>query len=157
MLSSKGCEMNYFSNKSTFFGDDPHFEHKAAYGTANSTSKQKGKDGKLNNTSAYNHEYYMKNKTKWEDGKEHSDDEKEFDVDAAARDVIRGKYKNGAERKAALGEDYEVVQKRVNELMKEMKGSSSSSGENKDTTEKKDSSEMKTFEEAKKKYYEKKK
>lgn len=44
--------------------------------------------------------------------------EKEFDIDSAAKDVIRGKYKNGAERKAALGSDYDVVQKRVNELMK---------------------------------------
>lgn len=44
--------------------------------------------------------------------------EKGFDIDSAAKDVIRGKYKNGAERKAALGSDYDVVQKRVNELMK---------------------------------------
>jgi hypothetical protein len=42
----------------------------------------------------------------------------EFDVDAAAKDVIAGKYKNAAERKKALGDDYEVVQKRVNEMLK---------------------------------------
>lgn len=52
-------------------------------------------------------------------GKKISDGEAEFDVDAAAKDVIRGKYKNGQERKDELGEDYEAVQKRVNELMKE--------------------------------------
>lgn len=42
----------------------------------------------------------------------------EFDVDAAAKDIIRGKYGNGKERKEELGEDYEAVQKRVNELLK---------------------------------------
>ena len=53
--------------------------------------------------------------------------DKEFDLDAAALDVIRGKYKNGAERKAALGDDYEMVQKRVNEMMKNGVGKSGSS------------------------------
>lgn len=188
-------------------------EH-AKYGTVGSTSSEKGTDNKKNNTSQYNHDYYMKNKEKWEgkfdyykDGDKDFDDsnyseknqlgdtdfygwqkedgswvileedmkftlpkgmsreeiisrleaydkeieaklqrgekhthedwvngakkalsskssEKEFDVDAAARDVIRGKYKNGAERKAALGDDYAEVQKRVNELMKGQKSSS---------------------------------
>lgn len=41
----------------------------------------------------------------------------EFDVDAAAKDIIKGKYKNGAERKAALGSDYAAVQNRVNEIL----------------------------------------
>ena len=49
----------------------------------------------------------------------------EFDIDAAAMDVIRGKYKNGQERRDELGEDYEAVQRRVNELMKEMSKTSS--------------------------------
>lgn len=183
----------------------------------NSTSSEKGTDGKKNNTSEYNHQYYMKNKEKWRDNNKSSvstkiqyykdgdsdfdndnydrqnwvdgtdfyikekpdgsiivleedmkwtlppgtnkeqlraalkdfdkriDDmynkgekydweklateainsvfkkpasgEKEFDVDAAARDVIRGKYGNGADRKAALGDDYAEVQKRVNEIL----------------------------------------
>ena len=153
---------------------DSVLEHKEK--GMNSTSNEKGTDGKNNNTSEYNHQYYMKNKEKWKDNKattkEISDftgmkeegidklreiaktkgvdseeykklldvlsegdkeqakkiDEtlkkdresvsQEFDVDAAAMDVIRGKYKNGAERKAALGEDYEMVQKRVNEILK---------------------------------------
>lgn len=200
----------------------------------NSTTNEKGTDGKPNNSSAYNHDYYMRNKDKWGVGgakySEYSDGdsdfdeknydeknrlgdtdffgfqrpdgtwvileedmkwelpanaskedliktlesfdkemeakrnsgekytaddwqkaatsaisglskggsgEKEFDLDAAAMDVIRGKYKNGAERKAALGEDYEMVQKRVNELMRGQKtgsGSSSSSSNNKPAT-----------------------
>ena len=200
--------MGHFYNK---FSD--HLEHRAKYGTANSTSSEKGTDNKKNNTSQYNHEYYMKNKDKWkgeysiyskddkdfdesnyseknrlgdtdfygiqrpdgswvileedmkftipagmtkaeiisrleefdkmveakrQNGEKYTNDdwvngaknalrsksdEKEFDVDAAAKDVISGKYKNGAERKAALGDDYELVQKRVNELMKNQKGS----------------------------------
>lgn len=174
----------------------------------NSTSNEKGTDGKKNNSSEYNHDYYMKNKEKWQDNKggakygEYEDGDpdfddknfdeknrlgdtdffgfqkpdgswvileedmkwtvpagmskedmtkalesfskrveegnlsfkewqkaateainsaskkKEFDVDAAAKDVIRGKYGDGAERKAALGEDWAVVQKRVDEMMK---------------------------------------
>ncbi len=42
-------------------------------------------------------------------------------VDAIAREVIRGKWGNGSERKrrlASAGYDYSAVQKRVNELMK---------------------------------------
>lgn len=50
-------------------------------------------------------------------GKKQSDSG-EFDIDAAAKDIIRGKYGNGQERKEELGDDYEAVQKRVNELMK---------------------------------------
>lgn len=102
-----------------------------------SISKDKGTDGKYNNTSEYNHDYYMKNK---DEDKENSNGEQtgdssktsedpEFDLDAAALDVIRGKYGNGAERRAALGDDYDMVQKRVNEMYKEGKfGSGSSSG-----------------------------
>lgn len=199
--------MGYFNRK--YFIDDvsESLEHRAKYGTANSVSEEKGTDNKKNNTSEYNHDYYMKHKEKWaqrsdysKDDKDFDDknyddeknlipdtdlysfknadgktvilfedtkwtlpegaeltpdmkeklqklfaseggpgihdkisevlnaaksDEKEFDVDAAARDVISGKYKNGAERKAALGDDYEMVQKRVNEMLKG--GGSSSS------------------------------
>lgn len=193
----------------------------------NSTVSARGSDGKKNNSSEYNHQYYMKNKEKWSskyserangdkdfDDKNFSDENRlgdtdffamkrpdgswvimeenmkwempagfskedllkaiadvskqdkekrmspkdfqkatsdaldklastkspsgqEFDVDAAAMDVIKGKYKNGAERKTALGEDYEMVQKRVNELMKTMKGSGSGSGKS-STKDKKD-------------------
>ena len=42
-------------------------------------------------------------------------------VDTLAREVIQGKWGNGAERKqklTAAGYDYYAVQKRVNELMK---------------------------------------
>lgn len=41
-----------------------------------------------------------------------------FDIDQAARDVIKGKYGNGEERKQKLGIYYSEVQKRVNELLK---------------------------------------
>lgn len=182
-----------------------YFMHKAKNGSMNSTTSEKGTDGKPNNSSKYNHEYYMRNKDKWgveyseqTDGDKDFDDSnftdenrlgdtdfygikgadgswtiieenmkwklpagatrddivkavgavsqqdkasrmsardferavssalenmsgkggKSFDVDSAARDVIRGKYKNGAERKAALGKDYDVIQKRVNEMLK---------------------------------------
>lgn len=242
--------MSYF-NKNYFVDDSgKSLAHRAKYGTANSTSSEKGTDNKKNNTSQYNHDYYVKNKEKWNgthstyskddkdfDDKNYSDanrlgdtdfygwqkedgswvileedmkftipagmskaeiiskleafdkeveakrqagekytnedwvngakralssksDEKEFDVDAAARDVISGKYKNGAERKAALGDDYAEVQKRVNELMKKTKGSSSA--EKKEETKEeskdsKDSSTVRSFEEAKKEYNDEKK
>lgn len=99
-----------------------------------SISKEKGTDGKANNTSAYNHDYYVHHKEKWQDNKDSKNgsstsanggDDKsglkdgEFDLDAAALDVIRGKYGNGQARKDALGADYEMVQKRVNEMYKE--------------------------------------
>lgn len=69
-------------------------------------------------------------------------DEAEFDIDAAAKDVIRGKYGNGQERKDALGEDYEAVQKRVNELLK---------GTDKTSSTKKEEEKKSVSEEEKKK------
>lgn len=39
------------------------------------------------------------------------------DLDALAWAVIRGDYGNGKERRAALGTDYDAVQRRVNELL----------------------------------------
>ena len=39
------------------------------------------------------------------------------DVDALARAVLRGEYGNGAERKNRLGDKYQAVQDRVNELL----------------------------------------
>lgn len=179
----------------------------------NSTSNEKGTDGKKNNTSEYNHQYYLKNKEKWQDsninakGKYYTEGDKdfldgddprlksigdsdfayyqkpdgsivvqeedlkwvlppgtsieklkaaidnfdkqlddliskgkdynwdkladeainsiyktktttqEFDIDAAAKDVIRGKYGSGEARKKALGDDYAAVQNRVNEML----------------------------------------
>ena len=186
---------------------DSVLEHKEK--GMNSTSNEKGTDGKNNNnTSEYNHQYYMKNKEKWKDNKattkeiseftgmkeegidklreiaktkgvdseeykkllnELSEGDKEqakkidetlkkdresvsqeFDVDAAAMDVIRGKYKNGSERKAALGEDYEIVQKRVNELMKTMNTDGGSKSSDKKTTSKED--EKSTYEKNKEYY-----
>lgn len=40
------------------------------------------------------------------------------EIDAMARDVIAGKYGNGATRRALLGDNYDAVQKRVNELLR---------------------------------------
>lgn len=48
------------------------------------------------------------------------------DIDQLAQDVIAGKYGNADARKAALGDKYAAVQKRVNELLG-VSGSSSSS------------------------------
>lgn len=42
----------------------------------------------------------------------------EMDIEALARDVIKGRYGNGQERKDALGVHYEAVQKRVLEILK---------------------------------------
>ena len=42
-------------------------------------------------------------------------------IDELAKEVIEGKYGNGAERKKALGDRYDEVQKRVNELMQKPK------------------------------------
>lgn len=39
------------------------------------------------------------------------------------KEVIRGNFGNGKERKDLLGENYEEIQKRVNELMKGSAGS----------------------------------
>ena len=230
MHSSKEYTMGYFYTDAALFHADKRDKG------MNSTTSEKGTDNKRNNSSAYNHEYYMKNKEKWQDNKKSGDakfaeyqkgdsdfddanyseknrlgdtdffgfqkpdgswvileedmkwtlpagmdraemikaleafdkemeakrgnytskdwqeaankainsaskkkssdsGEKEFDVDAAAMDVIRGKYGNGAERKAALGEDYAEVQKRVNELMKAQNDKTSTTSKEKNKTD----------------------
>ena len=47
----------------------------------------------------------------------------EKDIEKLAKEVIRGNFGNGQERKDLLGENYEEIQKRVNELMKGSAGS----------------------------------
>nr|DAG86485.1 MAG TPA: peptidoglycan hydrolase [Caudoviricetes sp.] len=42
----------------------------------------------------------------------------ENDIENLAKEVIRGNFGNGQERKDLLGENYEEIQKRVNELIK---------------------------------------
>ena len=118
--------MGYFNT--TYYNSLMHADTKRDL-NGTSISKEKGTDNKANNTSAYNHDYYIHHKEKWHDNKDsktsdNSGDDKsgikegDFDIDAAALDVIRGKYGNGQERKDALGDDYEMIQKRVNEMYK---------------------------------------
>jgi hypothetical protein len=42
------------------------------------------------------------------------------EIDSLAKEVIRGNFGNGDERKEAIGEHYQEIQNRVNELMKSM-------------------------------------
>lgn len=118
--------MGYFNT--TYYNSLMHADTKRNL-NGTSISKEKGTDNKANNTSAYNHDYYIHHKEKWQDNKDSkaSDNtgdyksglkEGDFDIDAAALDVIRGKYGNGQARKDALGDDYEMIQKRVNEMYK---------------------------------------
>lgn len=52
------------------------------------------------------------------DGKEEMTQKTETDIEQIARDVINGKYGNGEQRKKALGNLFEIVQKKVNEILK---------------------------------------
>ena len=111
--------MGYFNN--TYYDSLMHADTKRDL-DGTSISKEKGTDNKANNTSAYNHDYYIRHKEKWQDNNAGDDNsglkEGDFDIDAAALDVIKGKYGNGQARKDALGDDYEMIQKRVNEMYK---------------------------------------
>ena len=118
--------MGYFNT--TYYNSLMHADVKRDL-NGTSISKEKGTDNKSNNTSAYNHDYYIHHKGKWKDNKDskasdNAGDDKsglkegDFDIDAAALDVIKGKYGNGQARKDALGADYEMIQKRVNEMYK---------------------------------------
>ena len=118
--------MGYFNT--TYYNSLMHADTKRNL-DGTSISKEKGTDNKANNTSAYNHDYYIHHKEKWQDNKDsktsdNAGDDKsglkegDFDIDAAALDVIKGKYGNGQARKDALGDDYEMIQKRVNEMYK---------------------------------------
>ena len=142
--------MGYFNT--TYYNSLMHADAKRNL-NGTSISKEKGADNKANNTSAYNHDYYIHHKEKWQDNKDskasdNAGDDKsglkegDFDIDAAALDVIKGKYGNGQARKDALGDDYEIIQKRVNEMYKSGKfGSETNTDENSssDTTSSKGS------------------
>lgn len=52
-----------------------------------------------------------------------SEDLSENDIEALAREVIRGNFGNGKQRTELLGDAYEKVQQRVNELMRGEAGS----------------------------------
>ena len=54
------------------------------------------------------------------------------DIENLAKEVIRGNFGNGQERKDLLGENYSEIQKRVNELMKGSIGSTKVSEEKKE-------------------------
>ena len=137
--------MGYFNT--TYYNSLMHADTKRDL-NGTSISKEKGTDNKANNTSAYNHDYYIRNKEKWQDNKDskasnNAGDDKsglkegDFDIDAAALDVIRGKYGNGQARKDALGDDYEMIQKRVNEMYKSGKfggGTNTDSNSSSDTS-----------------------
>lgn len=142
--------MGYFNT--TYYNSLMHADTKRDL-NGTSISKEKGTDNKANNTSAYNHDYYIHHKEKWQDNKDskasdNAGDDKsglkegDFDIDAAALDVIRGKYGNGQARKDALGDDYEMIQKRVNEMYKSGKfggGANTDSNSSKNTTSSKGS------------------
>lgn len=137
--------MGYFNT--TYYNSLMHADTKRDL-NGTSISKEKGTDNKANNTSAYNHDYYIHHKEKWQDNKDsktsdNAGDDKsglkegDFDIDAAALDVIRGKYGNGQARKDALGDDYEMIQKRVNEMYKSGKfggGTNTDSNSSSDTS-----------------------
>lgn len=87
----------------------------AEYGTKNSTSSEKGTDGKKNNTSEYNHEYYTENKDKWDDNKKSSskksskshDDDLYYDKDGKARFGHKDYDENDEDFKRTDGEKIE--------------------------------------------------
>lgn len=65
-------------------------------------------------------------------------------INAIANDVIRGLFGNGAERREALGESYDKIQSRVNEIIRSSSGSSEKiSSENSKEKEEKGSEPVK--------------
>lgn len=116
-------------NKNTFFNHGPYFEHSAnkehaKYGTANSTSSEKGTDNKKNNTSEYNHGYYEANKEKWSDNKKSSskkkknanksdDDDLFYDKDGKARFGHKDFDPNDPDFKRTDGEKIEGTELRT--------------------------------------------
>lgn len=110
--------MNYFCNKHYFTDSSGEsLEHSAnrkhaKYGTKNSTSSEKGTDGKKNNTSEYNHEYYEENTEKWEDNKKKNstrsnDDDRFYDKDGNARFGHKDYDENDEDFKRTDGEKIE--------------------------------------------------
>lgn len=57
------------------------------------------------------------------------------EIDTLAKEVIRGNFANGEERKEALGEHYQEIQDRVNELMLSSSGTTKVSEASEETIE----------------------
>lgn len=58
------------------------------------------------------------------------------DVEKLAKEVIRGNFGNGQQRKDLLGENYDQIQKRVNELLRGSSGSKEVSSASKESVQK---------------------
>ena len=113
--------MGHFYNKHYFTASSGEsLEHSAnkehaKYGTKNSTSSEKGTDGKKNNTSEYNHEYYEENTEKWNDNNKKSknnstrsnDDDRFYDKDGKARFGHKDYDENDEDFKRTDGEKIE--------------------------------------------------
>lgn len=84
------------------------------------------------------------------EGEDSETSEEEFDLEEMANKVIRGEFGNGADRKELLGESYDEIQNRVNEILlgesyinkklKEAEKSKTKDSEESKEDEKKDSS-----------------
>ena len=67
--------MGYFNT--TYYNSLMHADVKRDL-NGTSISKEKGTDNKSNNTSAYNHDYYIHHKGKWQDNKDSKDSDNGF-------------------------------------------------------------------------------
>ena len=109
--------MGYYNNKGHFFSGEETLEHRAKYGTANSTSSEKGTDGKKNNSSEYNHKYYEEHKDKWKNRKKKNnsnkkqnmsdDDDQFYNADGTARFGHKDYDENDADFKRTDGKKIE--------------------------------------------------
>ena len=109
--------MGYYNNKGHFFSDEETLEHRAKYGTANSTSSSRGKDGKKDNTPEYNHKYYEEHPEKWKDNKKKDnpnkrqhmsdDDDQFYNADGTARFGHKDYDENDADFKRTDGKKIE--------------------------------------------------
>lgn len=101
----------------------------------NEKKEEKSKESEINKVKDHFDQYLAKRGIDWrtlpkeevdqmqrdiikqlESGKDASVPEKT--LDELAKDVVSGKFGNGKDREALLGEDYEKVQKKVNEMLK---------------------------------------
>lgn len=74
-----------------------------------------------------------------EDSSEEKTELSSDDIDALALEVIRGNFGNGQIRKDLLGENYQAIQDKVNQLMKALKVNQMSISKTSSETEKKGS------------------
>lgn len=112
-----------FRNSRFFVGCAPILEHSAKGSTWEDHKYIKRIDGTYYYPDNYEGGRHLPDDVESEENNRDIDELTDVDIENLAKEVVRGNFGNGQERKDLLGIYYDKIQKRVNEIMKTSAGS----------------------------------